>query len=260
MELGINLIIALLILGMTYALSSEGLWGACLMFFNVVFGGLIAFNFYEPLAKLLAENVPFLAGHADSICLLGLFLVATLLLRLTTETLAPAMVRFPTPIYHLGRLGFGLACGALTVAILLLGFETAAVHKKVFGVIDYKALVPFGMGIERQWLAFFQYTTGQVFVTHTPDSRDPFDQYGDAKVFDPRAEWLLLHEEARPYGDESILSEGQGGEAAPGGGGQGGAAPGGGGVPGGAAPGGATNSSDVKVIGPAVGGGVVIPN
>src|SRR4051794_13006545 len=166
MEIGINLLVALLILGMTYALSSEGLWGACLMFFNVLFGGLIAFNFYEPLAQKLAENVPFLSGFADTLCLLSLFIVATFILRLTTESLAPAMVRFPTPVYHLGRWVFGLACGALTVAILLLGFETAPVHKKIFGVIDYKALVPYNQGIEREWLAFFQYTTGQIFVTH----------------------------------------------------------------------------------------------
>jgi hypothetical protein len=254
MELGINALIALLILGMTYALSSEGLWGACLMFFNVVFAGLIAFNFYEPLAQLLAENVTFLSGFADTLCLLGLFIVAVTILRLTTETLAPAMVRFPAPLYQLGRLFFGLACATLTVAILLLGFETAPVHKKIFGVIDYKAMVPFKLGIEREWLAFFQYTTGQIFVTHSPDSRDPFLQYGDAKVFDPRAEWLLNHQEARPYGDESILSEGQGGAAAPAGGGGGG----GGGAPA-AAAGGGNNPGDVKVIGPAVGGGVVVP-
>jgi len=249
MEVGINLLIVLLILGMTYALSSEGLWGAALMFFNVVFAGLIAFNFYEPLAKLLAENVTFLSGFADTLCLLGLFIVALLLLRLTTETLGPAMVRFPTPIYHLGRLFFGLGCGGVTIAILLLGFETAPVHKKIFGVIDYKSLVPFKLGIEREWLAFFQYTTGQIFVTHSPDSRDPFAQYGDAKVFDPRAEWLLNHQEARPYGTESILGDDQGGGAAP-------AA--GGGAPASSASGGNANSADPKIVGAAA-GGVVVP-
>ena len=49
----IDLVFGFLILLMTYALSSEGLWGAALMFFNVLFGGLIAFNFYEPLARLI---------------------------------------------------------------------------------------------------------------------------------------------------------------------------------------------------------------
>jgi len=258
MDILINLIVAGLILGMTYALASEGLWGAALMFFNVLFGGLVAFNFYEPLAKLLADNVPFLAGFADLICLMLLFIVTTFILRLTTETLGPAMVRFPTPLFHLGRWVFALGCALITVAICLLALETAPVHKKILSTIDYKAMVPFGLGFEQRWLSFVQYTTGQIFVNHTPGMRDPFGQYGDANVFDPRAEWLLNHQDARPYGIDTVLLEAGGGEAAPAGGAPGGA-PGAAPAPG-APPGGSANASDVKVIGPAVGGGVVVPN
>src|SRR4051794_7900955 len=93
----VSLGIVVLILGMTYALTSEGLWGAALMFFNVLFAGLIAFNFYEPLATLLDENVSTFYGMSEALSLLGLFIVGVFLLRLTTETLAPAMVRFPAP-------------------------------------------------------------------------------------------------------------------------------------------------------------------
>jgi hypothetical protein len=257
MAVGINVLIILLVLGMTYVLTSEGLWGACLMFFNLLFAGMIAFNFYEPLAKLIAENVPaFLAGFADVVCLFGLLIVSLFTLRIVTEMLAPGMVRFPAPIYHLGRLGFGAAAAALTLALLILGFDTAPVHKKVFGAIDYKAMVPFGLGFERKWLAFFQYSTGQIFVTHSPNTGDPFGQFGNAKVFDPRAEWLLNHQEARPFGTESILSEGEAGGAAPApaqGGGQGEPAGGAPAAAGGAKPG------DPAIVGPAVGGGVVLP-
>jgi hypothetical protein len=259
MEILGSMVIAGLILGMTYALASEGLWGAALMFFNVLFGGLIAFNFYEPLAKLLADNVPLLSGFADAFCLFTLFIVSTFLLRLTTETLGPAMVRFPTPLYHLGRWVFAFGCSVITVAICVLGFDTAPVHKKVFTVYDYKTMVPFGMGIERHWLAFFQYTTGQVFVTHVRGTWDPFGQYKDANVFDPRAEWLLNHQEARPYGEGSILEDGGAPEA--GGAPAQGAQPG---MPGAAPPPGAGagggNPADPKVVGPAVGGGVVLPH
>src|SRR4051794_31062539 len=94
----VDLILTVVILGVTYALSSEGLWGAALMFFNIVFAGLIAFNFYEPLAALLASNVEFISGFADTLCLMGLFIVALVMLRMTTETLAPAMVRFLGPV------------------------------------------------------------------------------------------------------------------------------------------------------------------
>ena len=61
-----------------------------------------------------------------------------MLLRMTTETLAPAMVRFPMPIYHAGRLFFALATSLVTMAILILAFHAAPVHKKIFGAIDYE--------------------------------------------------------------------------------------------------------------------------
>lgn len=215
MEIGINSAIVALIAGMTWALMGEGLWGAALMFFNVLFAGLLAFNFYEPLAALL-DSTGIGWGFSDTLGLMAIFIVALVILRSTTEAIAPARVRFPAPIDHLGRISFGLLTGLVTVAILLLAFETAPVHKKIFGVIDYKSEVPFGLGLDRRWLGFFQYTTGHVFVRHNPGARDPFREFGDANVFDPRAEWLLLHQQARPYGDESVLAEDRGGGAAAG--------------------------------------------
>ena len=134
-----------MILGLTYALTSEGLWGSALMFFNVLFGALIAFNFYEPLAALL-DSTGIGWGFSDTLCLLGLFCVSVLLLRMTTETIAPALVRFPMPIYHAGRLIFGLAGAVVTMAIIILAFHAAPVHKKIFGVVDYDSKPPFGFG------------------------------------------------------------------------------------------------------------------
>ena len=209
----VNLIIVGLILGLWYALISEGLWGAALMFFNILFGGMIAFNFYEPLARLVDRTgIPW--GFSDTLCLLGLFCISVLLLRMTTETIAPAMVRFPTPVYHIGRLIFGLGAALVTMAIVLLAFHTAPVHKKIFTVIDHDTKPPFGLGLDHQWLGFFQYETGDVFAQYGAGPRDPFGTYGvwgdhrePVQLFDPRAEWLLDHFEARPYGNERLLPE-----------------------------------------------------
>ncbi|HWT81300.1 MAG TPA: hypothetical protein VN648_21110 [Candidatus Methylomirabilis sp.] len=208
-----DLVMAFLILLMTYALSSEGLWGAALMFFNVVFGGLIAFNFYEPLARLI-DSTGIGWGFSDTLSLLSIFCVSVMLLRMTTETLAPAMVRFPVPVYHAGRVFFALATSLVTMAILVLAFHTAPVHKKIFGAIDYKYKPPFGIGLDHQWLGFFQYTTGMIFARYGSGTRDPYSEYGRSgnqrvpvRVFDPRATWLLNHQEARPYGQAPILTE-----------------------------------------------------
>jgi uncharacterized membrane protein required for colicin V production len=210
MAIIMDLIICFLILGLTYALTSEGLWGAALMFFNVLFSAMIAFNFYELVANLIdSTGIPW--GFSDTLSMLGLFCISVMLLRMTTETIAPAMVRFPTPVYHLGRFVFGIGGALVTIAIVILAFHTAPVHKKIFTTVRYDTKPPFSMGLDHQWLGFFQYETGAVFTTFGSGQRDPFGAYGrtrtgtriPVKVFDPRAKWLLEHQDARPYGDDT---------------------------------------------------------
>lgn len=209
MEMGMNCLIAAMVLGLTWALTSEGLWGSALMFFNVVFAGMIAFNFYEPLADLV-DKTGIGWGFSECLCLMLLFGVSIVALRLTTESLGPAMVRFPMPIYHAGRLIFGLAGACVTLAIILLAFETAPVHKKLFKAYNYDSKPPFGAGFDHQWLGFFQHETGFVFAQYNAGRPDPFGTYGQGhplNLFDPKGEWLINHQNWRPYGTESVPAE-----------------------------------------------------
>lgn len=201
----IDLVVMILLLGLTYALSSEGLWGSALMFFNALFAGLIAFNFYEPLAGLLASAGDWASSYADTFCLLMLFLITLVLLRVTTDSLAPAMVRFPKALYHAGRVVFGFGGAAITVAILLLAFHTSPVHKKMFwNAMNYDRQPPFNQGLDWKWLSFFQFTSGQVFARYGVGPGDPRREYGDAQVFDPDGRWLIDHQNARPYGEGRV--------------------------------------------------------
>jgi hypothetical protein len=242
MVFGLNALIVFLILGLTYALTSEGLWGSALMFFNVLFGALIAFNFYEPLAAAL-DSTGIGWGFSDTLCLLALFCASVAILRMTTETIAPAQVRFPMPVYHAGRLVFGLGGAAVTMAIILLSLHCAPVHKDMAGVVNYKSKPPFNLGLDHQFLGFFQYTTGAIFARYGTGNVDPFREYGNGRageryqvhMFDPRGKWLIQHQEARPYGEGSILEASTGGAA---GETEAGDAEGGQAAPGGAQPGG----------------------
>jgi hypothetical protein len=224
----VDLFVLALVGGITYALMSEGLWGSALMFFNVLFAALISFNFYEPLAQLIIDQVgnDTLSSFADSVSMMLLFVISLLLLRLATESVSPSMVRFPTPLYHLGRVIFAVGGACIMVAMLLLGYEAAPVQKKILGVWDFKHKV-FGQDnfprLDRDFLAFFQYTSGYTFARNGSGDLDPAKEFPSRPVlFDPRAEWLLVHQQARPYGTEAILEETP--EAAP--------APAGGEVPG----------------------------
>jgi hypothetical protein len=213
MKFLLDAIIAFLVLGLTYALTSEGLWGAALMFFNVLFGAMIALNFYEPLARLI-DSTGIGWGFSETLCMLLLFSASVMLLRMTAETLAPAQVRFPTPIYHIGRFVFGLGGAAITLAIIILAFHCAPVHKKIFSAIDYNTSPPFGLGLDHQLLGLFQKETGGPFAHYGAGQRDPFGEYGGGgrlKLFDPKGEWLINHQNSRPYGTETVPASGESG-------------------------------------------------
>jgi hypothetical protein len=202
-----------LVAGITYALSSEGLWGAALMFFNVLFASLIAFNFYEPLAQLIVDQVgnETVSSFADSVSMMVLFVVSLLLLRLATETITPSMVRFPMALYHPGRFIFALGAAMFMMGMLLLGYQASPVQKKMLGVWDYKHKV-FNMDnfgrFDKDYLAFFQYTTGYTFARNGAGDVDYLKEFPAKPVlFDPRGEWLLVHQQARPYGTEQILED-----------------------------------------------------
>jgi hypothetical protein len=197
--------------GIVYALMSEGLWGSALMFFNVLFASLITFNFYEPLAKLIIDQAgadSTVASFADSVTMMLLFATSLLLLRLTTESIAPSMVRFPTPLYHLGRVVFSVGGALIMVAMLMLGFEASPVQKTILGTWDYKyePKVMGGERFDRDFLAFFQYTTGYTFPNN--GSGPPDREFPDRpRLFDAKADWLMTHQKARPYGVGDILEE-----------------------------------------------------
>jgi len=216
----LDLIIAALILFMTYVVSSEGAWGAALLFFNVLFSGMLAFNFYEPLAQLI-DSSGIGWGFSDTLSLMLIFCVSLLLFRMITETIAPAQVRFPAPVYHVTRLIFSVGTVLITFSIILLSFHAAPIHKQIFGYITYDRRPPFGMGLDHHWLGFFQHTTGDIFARYGVGARDPYRSYGKVggnqlvpvKIFDPRGRWLLDRQEARPYGEGSILRDESGAAA-----------------------------------------------
>src|ERR1700733_3057412 len=160
----VDLVTVVLILGMTWALTSEGLWGAALMFFNALFAAMITLNCYEPLAQLIGTNVEFLSGYADALCILLIFTVSLLILRLTTENLAPAMVRFPMPLYHLGRFIFAIGGSAVTMGVILIALDASPVQKKILGSMDYKSEPFFKVRFDKEILAFFQHQTGYIFT------------------------------------------------------------------------------------------------
>jgi hypothetical protein len=183
----------------------EGLVTAFAMTCNVFLSGLVAFNFFEPLADaldpLFADN--FLHGYEDFLTLVVLFCVTLGLLRWTTNFLLASEIQFHPAVLQGGGAFFGLISGYLTAGILVCALQTLPWHEHFIGfstgmedpsapVSPLRRLLP----PDRVWLAMV-HRAGLVSLA-TPDAaekRATFDWNGS---FEQRYARFRRYREDRP--------------------------------------------------------------
>ena len=171
MDIGIiDFVLVAVIALVTWCVAAEGAVGAGVTFLCVVFSGLLAMNFFEPLASLL-DGVPYLADRSDVVALVGLFVVFAGGSRLLCEHLAPTFIPLQGLAYDGGRWGFGFLAGYVTAAFLLTALHTAPLPREFLGFRPERTVsadpnartgMLFGVAApDRQWLNFVQYVTGR---------------------------------------------------------------------------------------------------
>lgn len=174
--------------GITYAVGSEGLFGAAIMFVNVMLAGLVAFEVYEPFARFVANTMTFMDTMADFVCLIVSFCLAFTVLRLATDSLGPWYVRFHGAVDQVGRYLFGLATGWYLAGMFVCMVQTAPVHKQ-FLWYRWENHAFWNVGIDRFWLGFVHATTEKYFDWDPP------------RPFDPKCDFIMRYHKWRPYGE-----------------------------------------------------------
>ena len=161
----IDLILLAIVGLVTWMVANEGAWGAVLTFFCVVFAGLIAMNFFEPVGAYLDQNLAIaqLRNQFDFIALVGIFALFVFLLRLATDHIAPTTVEIHTLGYEIVRWLFGFLTGYVTMAILCTSLHTAALPRNFAGFTPERPNFLGATYPDRQWLAFTQHVSEFVF-------------------------------------------------------------------------------------------------
>ncbi|HXY33915.1 MAG TPA: CvpA family protein [Planctomycetaceae bacterium] len=144
----------------TWNVAAEGAWGAAAVFLSVIFAGLLAMNFFEPLANLLQANVSEDWGYRfDFISLMVLFALGVFLLRLMSEKIAPNFIAVHGRLYDVCRFGFALMTGYVTMAFVLAALHTAPLPREFLGFTPERKNF-FGVTApDREWLGFVQYVS-----------------------------------------------------------------------------------------------------
>ncbi|HSG70769.1 MAG TPA: CvpA family protein, partial [Planctomycetaceae bacterium] len=168
-------ILLVVILGVvTWCVASEGLVGATQLCVIVILSGLLAMNFFEPLAGVLEAALPASAGKwADLVALLGLFGGLTFLLRMLAERIAPGFPDAPQLLYEAGRWSIALLTGYIAMAIVCTAVHTAPVSRNFWGFTPERANLFGVMAPDRQWLGFTQYV-----------SEKSLSKWGTPNIFD----------------------------------------------------------------------------
>ncbi len=164
----------------TYCVASEGPWGAATTFIAVILAGLVAMNFFESATALLPASIEW-QMRADIITLLGLFAAGVSALRAGAEYLMPTQIQVSPLVYDGGRWGFGLLTGYTTSAIVLTALHTAPLPREYFGFKPERNNLFGPTSVEnapdRQWLAFTQYVSENIFWTGNVFDRSEFPRY-----------------------------------------------------------------------------------
>ncbi len=182
----IDVALAGLVLGLTYLLSKEGLWGAALAFFDTLFAGLIAFGTFEFLGSRMEANIGFWGGFPRFICLVGVFCITVSILRVITDKLGPRRVKFPDLAEQTLKFVFAGLTAWIATGMVICMYQVAPVSKAPFQYPFGKAL--FGIGIDRHWLMIVHYSTRYTFG------------WDEQSAFPPPSQFIQEYEEFRPFG------------------------------------------------------------
>ncbi len=172
----IDIVLIAIVAGVTYFVAQEGPWGAAFTLFSVIIAGLVAMNFFEPLANALGNTMGFAwQTKVDIIALLGIFSLIVFLMRMGTDALMPTYVEVHGLLWDIGRWALGAATGYVVMAIALTALHTAPLPREFAGFTPERGNF-FNMAPDRQWLAFVQYVSEKSFSAGTGQVFDYSDE------------------------------------------------------------------------------------
>lgn len=157
----LSLLLFLILVAVVAFTFNEGTWTNAIRLINVVTAGLVAFNFFEPVARLLEEYIDNGLTYVwDFVALWVLFSASMIIFRVATGQLSRVKVRFMMVVDRTGSVILALVVGWVMVCFISATLHTAPLAQKfLFGGFDYQQPLFLGMHPDNMWLGFVQYVS-----------------------------------------------------------------------------------------------------
>src|SRR6478609_11159291 len=99
-----NILLIIIFVACFASLMTGGLWSNAIMLVNVLTAGLLATNYFEPLANFFDDQDASFTYVWDFLAIWLIFGIAMIVLRLATDYMSPVKVHFFMPVEKAGGL------------------------------------------------------------------------------------------------------------------------------------------------------------
>lgn len=183
MEIVTLVVLAVITIAMVATIGLEGLWSATVMYFNILIAGIVSMSLFEPLADAAEGVYPYGTMFWDFLCLMGVFAVAVVCMRLTTDFISKRRVRFPVLVDKIGGIVMALMAAGLLNSILLFATFVAPIPPE-FGLTNAKAdSVTFEetafLNSAQRWEVLCRLMSQGSLFPILAEPNHTFDQYGN---------------------------------------------------------------------------------
>lgn len=171
-------------------LAKDGLWSNTINLFNVMLSGILATNYFEPVANWLTQSVyGGMVHYWDSVAFGLMFATFYLLFRAIAGSFSDYRLRFNQTLDNFGGIAAAAYAGWIVVCLACFAGHLAPLSRTYLND-SFKAenKMFFGLAPDRIWLGFMQQLSEGALGTGDPD-----------RVFDPQGEFMLKYASRRGY-------------------------------------------------------------
>jgi hypothetical protein len=185
----LSLILILIFVAVFASLMNQGLWSNTITLVNVITSGLVAMNYFEPVANFLDEQEPSFHYVWDFAAIWLLFGITMVVLRAATDYMSRIKVRFFMPLDRAGGILMAVWASWVLVCFATMTLHTAPLARHFLAGSfqqqpDSKML--FGLGPDRLWLAWVH-----------RESQGALSRFRGVAPFDAQGDFIIRYSNRR---------------------------------------------------------------
>lgn len=183
----VSLLLFVVFISVFASIMRQGLWSNTITLINVLTAGLVATNYYEPLADFLDKQEDSLTYIWDICAIWILFGLTMVFLRMATDYMSQVKVRFFVPVERVGGIVMAIWVSWVVVCFTTMTLHTAPLAKHFLGFQrEPTSRMLFGLAPDHVWLAWVH-----------KESNGALSRISQPAAFDAQGDFIIRHANRR---------------------------------------------------------------